>query len=89
MNTDDITKERLFGWRKKLAQNNATPVALLAVGHGPNNGQTVVCIPEHGLPEAEIGRMLIMVGNQLLGITTTTTANETRNLRHEPHRPAL
>jgi heme oxygenase len=67
MTTDDITKDRLLGWRKKLAQSNATPIALLAVGHGPNNGQTVLCIPEDGLTEAEIGRMMLMVGNQLVG----------------------
>lgn len=67
MTTDDITKERLLGWRKKLSQSNATPIALLGVGHGPNQGQTVVCIPENGLTEAEIGRMMLMVGNQLLG----------------------
>lgn len=67
MTTDDITKERLHGWRKKLAQGNATPLALLAIGHGPNQGQTVLCIPENGPSEAEIGRMLVMVGNQLLG----------------------
>jgi len=42
-----ITDERLDDWKAKLRQSNATPLALIGVGHDHKSGELVVCIPEN------------------------------------------
>lgn len=65
MNPQQITTERLRGWQKRLSDQNATPLALVGVGHGQNHGQLILCIPENGPSDAEIAGMLRSVANQL------------------------
>jgi hypothetical protein len=43
---DEITAERMAGWRKKLAEEHATPALLLGIGHDRNSGALVVCTTE-------------------------------------------
>lgn len=65
MNTKQITAERLAAWERKLVEQNATPIALVGIGQGPNSGAIVVCIPETGISDAEIAQLLRGVANQL------------------------
>jgi len=44
--TDTITAERLALWRKRFADDDATPILLLGVGHNRNSGALVVCTLE-------------------------------------------
>lgn len=50
MDTEAITHQRLEGWKTKLAQSTATPIALLAVGQDAHKGELVICVCENGLP---------------------------------------
>lgn len=65
MNVQQITDERLAGWKKKLAEENATPVVLIGIGQGHNSGAVVACIPENGLRDNEIAKLLRSVANQI------------------------
>lgn len=65
MTPDEITAERFAGWRKKLALDNATPLALVAIGHGITRGKVVLCIPENGPSDRDIADMLRAVANKL------------------------
>lgn len=65
MDAKKITVDRLKGWKKKLAESNATPIALVGVGHEQHRGKLVLCICEDGLTDAEIATMLRGVANQL------------------------
>ena len=71
MTTQQITEDRFRRWKKHLAENNATPLALVGIGQGAFSGKIVLCIPEKhdgiGLDDAEIARILLSVGNQLAG----------------------
>lgn len=66
MPPDQITSERLAGWQKKLALENATPLALVGIGHGTSSGRVVLCITENGPSNRDIADMLRAVAtNQL------------------------
>lgn len=65
MTPEQITAERLAGWQKKLAADNATPLALVGITQAPNAGRVVVCIPENGPSNAQIARLLRAVAVQL------------------------
>lgn len=65
MNAQQITADRLAGWAKKLALQNATPFALVGIGHGQHSGAIVLCILENGPSDAEIAQLLRGVANQL------------------------
>jgi hypothetical protein len=65
MNTSQITNERLERWKKKLAMNNATPIALIGVGQGPHLGEIVLCIPEDGISDADTATLLRGVADKL------------------------
>ncbi len=67
MNTQQITVARLAGWQKKLSAQNATPLALVGIGHEHTSGKVVLCIPENGPSDAEIARILRWAANQLSG----------------------
>lgn len=43
MKIEEICGERLETWKQRLVKENATPVVLLAVGHGDLGGTLVVC----------------------------------------------
>ena len=44
--TESITKGRLKGWARRLAQEHATPIVLVGVGHDEKQGQLVVLTVE-------------------------------------------
>lgn len=50
---DKITEERLTDWRKTLAMHNATPIVLIAIGHGERSGEVHVIRPEGDTPSDE------------------------------------
>jgi hypothetical protein len=58
MKSDEITAQRLAGWAKKLAEDNATPLVLVGIGHEHARGKVVLCIPENGPSEKEIAQLL-------------------------------
>ncbi len=65
MHPDEITLQRLTGWRVKLAQENATPLALVGISQGANSGALVVCVPENGPPDRQIATILRAVADRL------------------------
>ena len=65
MNTFEITAERLEGWKKKLAADNATPLVLIGIGHEHPRGKTILCIPENGPSDREIANLLRGLANKL------------------------
>lgn len=44
--TESITQERLKRWSKKLAEQHATPLVMLGIGHDSKAGQLVVLTVE-------------------------------------------
>jgi len=65
VNTADITRERLRSWSKELDAENATPIALVGIGHGAQSGKVVFCVPENGISDAEVALLLHRVASQL------------------------
>jgi hypothetical protein len=65
MNSLEITHERLEGWKLKLAQQDATPLALVGIGHGRHRGNIVLCIPENGPSDKDIADTLRGIANKL------------------------
>lgn len=52
-----INEDRLGAWAKLLADQHATPVAVIAVGHDEANGQIHVVIPTN-LPPQDVHRII-------------------------------
>ena len=50
---EKICTERLESWRRQLIEKNATPVVLVAAGHGQMNGTVVICTVEN-LSDGEV-----------------------------------
>jgi hypothetical protein len=44
--TEKITTERLDKWAKKLSEDHATPLLLVACGHDHTIGRIVICVPD-------------------------------------------
>lgn len=44
--TEEITAKRLNDWSKRLAEEHATPLMLIGIGHDHTSGQIALCIPE-------------------------------------------
>lgn len=65
MTPQEITDERLERWKRKLALDNATPIALVGIGQGDKSGKVVLCIPENGPSDAEIAQLLRAVAAKL------------------------
>lgn len=65
MNSLEITRERLASWSIKLAQQDATPLALVGIGHGKHRGEICLCIPEHGPSDKDIADTLRGIANKL------------------------
>jgi len=57
VDTDAITIERFEGWRKRLSEEQATPMVLVGVGHGDKAGQLVLCVPEGVDDELVVGSL--------------------------------
>lgn len=52
MGHEEITKIRLHGWKKRLAENKATPVLMVGVGiEGKETGRLVVIATEERTDE--------------------------------------
>lgn len=58
-----ITENRLQQWAEDLGKHTATPLVLIAIGHGANKGDIVVIVPEY-LP-APIGDIVSDVGRRM------------------------
>jgi hypothetical protein len=43
---DEMTEERLGYYRKRMRQQNATPLVCLGIGHGEHKGELVLCATE-------------------------------------------
>lgn len=43
---EQINRERLEGWRRKLVESHATPILLVGVGHDEKKGLCVLCTTE-------------------------------------------
>lgn len=61
-----ITRERLERWGQDCVREHATPLVLIAVGHDAVAGKIVICRPEDGPTDAEIGALLRRVGKDLM-----------------------
>lgn len=42
----EANQDRLNRWGQRLISSNATPIILVGVGHGPNQGDIVLCTLE-------------------------------------------
>ena len=58
MKPDEITAERLQGWRARLREENATPICLIGIGHQQKRGQLVLCVPEGVDDDLLVGSLL-------------------------------
>ena len=56
--TEKITTERLESWAKHLADEHATPLALVAIGHDEKSGQIVICAVED-VADADLAHLLM------------------------------
>lgn len=71
MTPEEITDDRLEGWKKKLSANKATPLALIGVGiEGEHKGRVILCIPEItngvGLTDPQIATLLRKTAQDLM-----------------------
>jgi len=55
MDTNAVTVERLEGWRRRLQEENATPIVGIGVGHGEKSGRLVLLVPEGVEAEVCVG----------------------------------
>lgn len=64
-----IIEDRLNRWTDKLCAENATPVALLGIGHEHNGGKLIVCTLEDAgdglLSELAIAKILRAAADQM------------------------
>ena len=67
MDTQQITTERLEGWKKRLAIQTATPLMLIGIGQEAHAGVVVLCAPENGPSNSELAQMLRGVAKMLEG----------------------
>lgn len=64
--TEQITRERLAGWTKRLDSEHATPMLLIGIGHDHTSGQAVLCIPED-IPMERVRELLQFTLDRLPG----------------------
>jgi len=64
MDIRSITEERLGEWRASLQEDNATPIFMLGIAHGKDQGTVHVYAP-HDLTSGQVQDVLKVVGLDL------------------------
>lgn len=62
---ETICDTRLGSWKKRLVQSQATPIALLGMGHDWNSGKLIFCTTED-MPTDQIILTLLSAAKSLL-----------------------
>ena len=58
---EKINQERLASWGRRLAENHATPLLLVGVGHGARSGQINLCVCAEDLPVEDVRAMVALL----------------------------
>jgi hypothetical protein len=62
---EQVCRERLGKWLKRLVSENATPAVLVGVSHGAKSGQLVVCATEDGFSNQELAALCRYAAKEL------------------------